>query len=161
MIDNETLMYPGEDLGSDRINISDCFLRFESLRNNFAASNRTALHGSTAGSESTPGSLPGNPLNDPENPRYGSALEAEVVPTLEVARVWWRCGNGAANHLCNEKSLATTSVGRGLESGLASFKPKTFLNSVAVVGEQEQQYFGFADKRGGIHNHLKGQKELP
>lgn len=65
-------------------------------QNSFAASNRTAQHSRYGVSVSTPGSLPGNPLNDPENPRYGSAVEAEVVPELDSARVWWRCGNGAA-----------------------------------------------------------------
>lgn len=46
---------------------------------NFAALNRAALHGRTAESESKPGSLPGNPSNDPENPRYGSAVDTRVV----------------------------------------------------------------------------------
>jgi hypothetical protein len=68
-------------------------------QNSFAASNRTAQHSRSGVSVSTPGSLPGDPLNDPENPRYGSAVEAEVVPELDSARVWWRCGNGAAETL--------------------------------------------------------------
>lgn len=51
--------------------------------------------------------------------------------------------------------MTPPSVGRGRDSGLASFKPKTFQNSFAVVGEQEEQNFGYADKRGAPHNHFQ------